>query len=85
MLFFAYEYSKYAEFHADFESVEIIEKSAYRKVICLKIIEKKCIQKKLFAKNICKLLVKKRTNSNFPHLFAYNILLTNSQETAQNF
>ncbi len=29
--FFGYEYPKYAEFHADFKSVEIIEKSAPRK------------------------------------------------------
>jgi hypothetical protein len=34
--FFVYEYPKYAEFHADLKSVEIIEK--------------KYIQKKLFAK-----------------------------------
>jgi hypothetical protein len=41
--FCGYEYPKYAEFHADFKSVEIIEK--------------KCTQKKLFAKNFCKLVV----------------------------
>jgi hypothetical protein len=29
--FFAYEYQKYAEFYADFKSVEIIEKSAPHK------------------------------------------------------
>jgi hypothetical protein len=34
--FFAYDHLKYAEFYADFKSVEIIGK--------------KCIQKKLFAK-----------------------------------
>ncbi len=41
--FFGYEYPKYAEFHADFKSVERIEK--------------KCTQKKLFAKSFCKLVV----------------------------
>jgi hypothetical protein len=29
--FFGHEYPNYAEFHADFKSVEIIEKSAHRK------------------------------------------------------
>ncbi len=37
LFFFAYEYPKYTEFHADFKSAEIIEKSAPT-------------QKKLFAK-----------------------------------
>jgi hypothetical protein len=41
--FLAYEYSKYAEFYADFKSVEIIGK--------------KSAQKKFFAKDFCKLLV----------------------------
>ncbi len=40
---FRYEYPKNTEFHADIISVEIIEK--------------KCTQKKLFAKNFCKLVV----------------------------
>ncbi len=31
LFFFGYEYPKYSEFHADFKSVEIIEKSAPRK------------------------------------------------------
>ncbi len=43
LFFLAYEYSKFAEFYADFKSVEIIEK--------------KSTQKKLFAKNFCKLVV----------------------------
>ena len=30
-VFFGYDYPKYAEFHADFKSVERIEKSAARK------------------------------------------------------
>ncbi len=30
-VFFLYDYTKYAEFHADFKSVERIEKSAPRK------------------------------------------------------
>ncbi len=38
-----YEYSEFAEFYADFKSVEIIEK--------------KSTQKKLFAKHFCKLVV----------------------------
>ncbi len=42
-VFLAYEYSKYAEFFADFKSVEIIGK--------------KSTQKKLFAKYFCKLVV----------------------------
>ena len=42
LFFFAYEYSKFAEFYADFKSVEI---------------EKKSTQKKLFAKHFCKLVV----------------------------
>ena len=41
--FFAYEYQNYAEFYADFISVEIIGKM--------------CTQKKLFAYNFCKLVV----------------------------
>ncbi len=41
--FLAYEYSKYAEFYADFKSVEIIGK--------------KSTQKKFFAKYFCKLVV----------------------------
>ncbi len=41
--FLAYEYSKFAEFYADFKSVEIIKK--------------KSAQKKLFAKHFCKLVV----------------------------
>ncbi len=41
--FIAYEYPKYAEFHADFKSVEIIEKKSTHKM--------------LFAKNVCKLEV----------------------------
>ncbi len=41
--FFAYEYQKYAEFYADFKSVEIIEKSTS--------------QKKLFATIFCNLVV----------------------------
>ena len=41
--FLAYEYSKFAEFYADFKSLEIIEK--------------KSTQKKLFAKHFCKLVV----------------------------
>ncbi len=53
--FFGYEYPKYAEFHADFKSVEIIEK--------------KCNQKKLFAKNFCKLVVQKRKIPNFAPFF----------------
>jgi hypothetical protein len=32
----AYEYLKYAEYHTDLKSVEIIEKSATKKVICQK-------------------------------------------------
>ncbi len=46
---------KNTEFYADFKSIEIIVK--------------KCTQKKLFAKNCCKLVVKKWTNSNFEHFF----------------
>jgi hypothetical protein len=42
-LFFAYEYPKYLEFHADFKSVEIIGK--------------KLTRKKLFAKNFHKSVV----------------------------
>jgi hypothetical protein len=41
--FVAYEYSKFAEFYADFKSVEIFKK--------------KSTQKKLFAKQFCKLVV----------------------------
>ncbi len=41
--FLAYEYSKFAEFYADFKSVEIIGK--------------KSTQKKLFAKHFCQLVV----------------------------
>jgi hypothetical protein len=41
--FLAYEYSKFAEFYADFKSVEIIEKKSF--------------QKKLFAKYFCILVV----------------------------
>jgi hypothetical protein len=41
--FLAYEYSKFAEFYADFKSVEIIEK--------------KFTEKKVFAKHFCKLVV----------------------------
>jgi hypothetical protein len=52
---FAYEYQKYAEFYADFKSMEIIGK--------------KCTQKKLFAKNFGKLVVTKRANSNSAHFF----------------
>ncbi len=41
--FFAYEYSKYAEFYGDFKSVEIIGK--------------KSTQKNFFDKHFCKLVV----------------------------
>jgi hypothetical protein len=41
--FLTYEYSKFAEFYADFKSVEIIGK--------------KSTQRKLFAKHFCKLVV----------------------------
>ncbi len=37
--FFGYEYPKYAEFHADFKSVEIIEKSAHRKSYLPKLLQ----------------------------------------------
>ncbi len=43
IVFFAYEYPKYAEFYADFKSVKIIGKNSN--------------QKKLFGKNFCKLFV----------------------------
>ncbi len=39
----AYDYPKYAEFHADFKTMEIIGH--------------KCTQKKLFAKYFCKFVV----------------------------
>jgi hypothetical protein len=42
-VFFGSDYPKYAEFHAEFKSVERILK--------------KRTQKKLFAKNLCKLVV----------------------------
>ncbi len=41
--FLAYEHSKYAEFYADFKSVEIVGK--------------KSTQKKFFTKHFCKLVV----------------------------
>jgi hypothetical protein len=44
----AYEYSKFAEFYADFKSVEITEK--------------KSTHKKLFAKHFCKLVVEEEEN-----------------------
>ena len=44
----SYEYSKFAEFHADFKSV--------------KIIGKKSTQKKLFAKHFCNLVVYEEEN-----------------------
>ncbi len=60
----AYEYSKFAEFYADFKSVEIIEK--------------KSTEKKEFAKRFCKLVVKKRRTSDFSHFFGdpYYVLYT---------
>ncbi len=42
---FAYKYQKYTEFDADFHSMEIIWK--------------KCTHKKFFAKNYCKLIVRR--------------------------
>jgi hypothetical protein len=52
-----HEYPKYAEFHAYFKSVEL----------------KEMHPEKVIAINFCKLIVQKRTNSNFCTLFCYNL------------
>ena len=54
--FLVYEYPKHAEFHADFKSVEKIDKRAPRK--------------SYFSENVWKLVVQKSTNSNF-HTFLH--------------
>jgi hypothetical protein len=53
--FLTYEYPKKPEFYADFKSVEIIGK--------------KWAKKKLLVKTFYKVVVQKRTNSNFAHFF----------------
>ncbi len=70
--FVAYEYPKFAEFYADFKSVEIIGK--------------KSTQKKLFAKHFCKLVVQKRRTSDFSHFFlAVTFLIANFSHFSQQF
>ncbi len=59
--FVTYEYSKFAEFYADF-------KSNNRKTIHS--------EKKLFAKNFCKLVVLKRRISDFSHFFGCNFFVS---------
>ncbi len=60
--FVPYEYSKFAEFYADFKSVEIIGK--------------KSTQKNLFAEHFCKLVVQKRRTSDFSHFFGCNFFVS---------
>jgi hypothetical protein len=69
--FFEYEYPKYAEFHADFKSVEMIEKE--------------CTQKKLFAKSFCKLVVPKMKIPNFAPFFACNFFVSEFLHFSQQF
>ncbi len=54
-LFFSYEYRKYAEFHADSKSVEIIGKKVHS--------EKDICEKQLQVSSL------EEENSNFAHLF----------------
>ncbi len=53
--FLAYEYPKNAEFHPDFKSVEIIEKSAPRKVFCQKLLQVRSIEEETL--QLCTLLL----------------------------
>jgi hypothetical protein len=46
--FFRNEYPKYAEFHADFKSLEIMEKVHPEKVICYKPLRVKSIEEEKF-------------------------------------